>query len=77
MDSLGVGHFPWTFPPGRSLGHFPRPDVFPRFFADPDISPYAAVCTYVSIVYICDGCDTYFKSELRKNGWRWTWTNCM
>jgi len=23
------------------------------------------------------GCDTHFKSELRRNGWRWTWTICV
>jgi len=22
-------------------------------------------------------CDTHFKSKMRRNEWRWTWTNCV
>jgi len=27
--------------------------------------------------FAISGCDTHFKSELRRNGWRWTWTTCV
>jgi len=32
---------------------------------------------FLVIFSVIFGCGTHFKSELRRNGWKWTWTTCV